>query len=186
MAKKQKLKIIPLGGLNEIGKNMTVFEYGDDILLVDCGMAFPEDEICDICHLCTNCMVDSENHCINCSKHVDDTCDTCLCCDNCRDTIHSHCKSCGGCLMDASPCPVHDYEPGGDNNHCEDCMVQYTCINCETCYYGEHQIWKPQSDTRRQRSCVDEHLAETQEENICESQCNTDTYVPSDSATTFF
>ena len=103
----------------------------------ECNEAFPEDEICDICHLCTNCMVDSENHCINCSKHVDDTCDTCLCCDNCRDTIHSHCKSCGGCLMDASPCPVHDYEPGGDNNHCEDCMVQYTCINCETCYYGE-------------------------------------------------
>ncbi len=48
MAKKQKLKIIPLGGLNEIGKNMTVFEYGDDILLVDCGMAFPEDEMLGI------------------------------------------------------------------------------------------------------------------------------------------
>ena len=48
MAKKQKLKIIPLGGLNEIGKNMTVFEYGNDILLVDCGMAFPEDEMLGI------------------------------------------------------------------------------------------------------------------------------------------
>ena len=36
-----KLKIIPLGGLDEIGKNMTVFEYGDDIIIVDCGLAFP-------------------------------------------------------------------------------------------------------------------------------------------------
>ena len=34
-----KLKIISLGGLNEIGKNLTVYEYGDDILVVDCGMA---------------------------------------------------------------------------------------------------------------------------------------------------
>ena len=40
----EKLKIIPLGGLNEIGKNMTVFEYGDDIFLVDCGLTFPDDE----------------------------------------------------------------------------------------------------------------------------------------------
>lgn len=44
MAKK-KLKIIPLGGLGEIGKNITVFEYGNDILVVDCGMAFPDDEM---------------------------------------------------------------------------------------------------------------------------------------------
>ena len=43
MAKNQKLKIIPLGGLNEIGKNMTVFEYGNDIFIVDCGMAFPDE-----------------------------------------------------------------------------------------------------------------------------------------------
>ncbi|MBE7026438.1 MAG: ribonuclease J [Ruminococcaceae bacterium] len=43
--KKQKLKIIPLGGLNEIGKNMTVFEYGDDIFVVDCGIAFPDDDM---------------------------------------------------------------------------------------------------------------------------------------------
>ena len=41
----QNLKIIPLGGLNEIGKNMTVFEYGDDILIVDCGMGFPDDDM---------------------------------------------------------------------------------------------------------------------------------------------
>ena len=41
----EKLKIIPLGGLNEIGKNMTVYEYGGDILVVDCGMAFPGDDM---------------------------------------------------------------------------------------------------------------------------------------------
>ncbi len=45
MAKKQNLKIIPLGGLEEIGKNITVFEYGDDIVVLDCGMAFPDDEM---------------------------------------------------------------------------------------------------------------------------------------------
>lgn len=45
MPRKQKLKIIPLGGLNEIGKNMTVFEYGDDIFVVDCGIAFPDDDM---------------------------------------------------------------------------------------------------------------------------------------------
>lgn len=40
--KTSKLKIIPLGGLGEIGKNMTVFEYENDIILVDCGMGFPD------------------------------------------------------------------------------------------------------------------------------------------------
>ncbi|HHV99899.1 MAG TPA: ribonuclease J [Clostridiaceae bacterium] len=49
MAKgKKKLKIIPLGGLQEIGKNITVFEYGEDIVVVDCGLAFPEDEMLGI------------------------------------------------------------------------------------------------------------------------------------------
>ncbi len=42
---KSKLKIIPLGGLNEFGKNMTVFSYGNDMLIVDCGMAFPDEEM---------------------------------------------------------------------------------------------------------------------------------------------
>jgi ribonuclease J len=42
---KKKLKIIPLGGLQEIGKNITVFEYDNDILVVDCGLTFPEDEM---------------------------------------------------------------------------------------------------------------------------------------------
>ncbi len=41
----EKLKIIPLGGLNQVGMNITAFEYGDDIVVVDCGIAFPEDEM---------------------------------------------------------------------------------------------------------------------------------------------
>ena len=45
MAKKRKLKIIPLGGLDEIGKNMTAIEYDNEIILVDCGMAFPDDDM---------------------------------------------------------------------------------------------------------------------------------------------
>jgi ribonuclease J len=46
--KKHKLKIIPLGGLGEIGKNMTVVEYGSNIVIIDCGMSFPEDEMLGI------------------------------------------------------------------------------------------------------------------------------------------
>lgn len=42
------LKVIPLGGLDEIGMNMTVFEYGDSILVVDCGMSFPTNEMLGI------------------------------------------------------------------------------------------------------------------------------------------
>ncbi|MCI5514082.1 MAG: ribonuclease J [Clostridia bacterium] len=47
MAKKEtkKLRVIPLGGLNEIGKNMTVLEYGDDIIVVDCGLGFPDEDM---------------------------------------------------------------------------------------------------------------------------------------------
>lgn len=49
MAKnKKKLKIIPLGGLQEIGKNITAFELGNDIIVVDCGVAFPEDDMLGI------------------------------------------------------------------------------------------------------------------------------------------
>ena len=43
--KKSNLKIIALGGLDEIGKNITIFEYEDDIILVDCGLEFPEDDM---------------------------------------------------------------------------------------------------------------------------------------------
>ncbi len=46
--KKSKLKIIPLGGLHEIGKNITVFEYENEILVVDCGLSFPEDDMLGI------------------------------------------------------------------------------------------------------------------------------------------
>ena len=45
VAKKQKLRIIPIGGLNEIGKNLTALEYADEIIIVDCGMAFPDDDM---------------------------------------------------------------------------------------------------------------------------------------------
>ena len=46
--KKDNLKIIPLGGIEEIGKNITLFEYGNDIIIVDCGVAFPEDDMLGI------------------------------------------------------------------------------------------------------------------------------------------
>ena len=45
MAKTKKLRIIPIGGLDEIGKNLTAFEYGNEIVIVDCGMAFPDDDM---------------------------------------------------------------------------------------------------------------------------------------------
>lgn len=44
----QRLKVIPLGGLEQIGLNITAFEYGDSIVVVDCGLAFPEDEMLGI------------------------------------------------------------------------------------------------------------------------------------------
>lgn len=40
-----KLRVMMLGGLNEIGKNLAVIEYGDDIIIIDCGMAFPDEEM---------------------------------------------------------------------------------------------------------------------------------------------
>ena len=46
--KKENLKIIPLGGIEEIGKNITVFEYENDIVIVDCGVSFPEDDMLGI------------------------------------------------------------------------------------------------------------------------------------------
>ena len=41
----EKLKIIPLGGLDEIGKNITVLEYGKDMIAIDCGVGFPEEDM---------------------------------------------------------------------------------------------------------------------------------------------
>ncbi len=43
--KETSLKVIPIGGLNEIGKNMTLLEYNDEILIIDCGLSFPDDEM---------------------------------------------------------------------------------------------------------------------------------------------
>jgi len=45
---KSKLRVIPLGGLNEIGKNLTVIEYADDIIIVDCGLGFPDEDMLGI------------------------------------------------------------------------------------------------------------------------------------------
>ena len=41
----EKVKIIPLGGLEQIGMNMTAFMYGDSIIVVDCGLSFPDDDM---------------------------------------------------------------------------------------------------------------------------------------------
>jgi ribonuclease J len=46
--KKEKLRIIPLGGAGEVGKNMTAYEYGEDILVVDAGIMFPENDMLGI------------------------------------------------------------------------------------------------------------------------------------------
>ena len=46
--KNNKVKIIPLGGLEQIGMNMTAFEYEDSIIVVDCGLAFPSDDMLGI------------------------------------------------------------------------------------------------------------------------------------------
>ena len=53
MKKKQtesvsSLKVIPLGGLEQIGMNITAFEYEDSIIVVDCGLSFPEDDMLGI------------------------------------------------------------------------------------------------------------------------------------------
>lgn len=43
--KKPRLKIIPLGGLHEVGKNITVFQYDNEMIVIDCGLSFPEDDM---------------------------------------------------------------------------------------------------------------------------------------------
>lgn len=47
-SRKNKVKVFALGGLEEIGKNMTVIEYGNDLIIIDCGVAFPQDEMLGI------------------------------------------------------------------------------------------------------------------------------------------
>lgn len=42
---KAKVKIIPLGGINEIGKNITAIEYKNDIVVIDCGLKFPDEDM---------------------------------------------------------------------------------------------------------------------------------------------
>ena len=44
----KKLRIIPLGGLGEVGKNMMAYEYGENILIVDTGLMFPENDMLGI------------------------------------------------------------------------------------------------------------------------------------------
>ncbi len=63
--KKQKLKWIPLGGLNEIGKNMNVFEYGNDAVILDCGMAFPDDDMPGI-----DCVIPDITYLHKISEHI--------------------------------------------------------------------------------------------------------------------
>ena len=43
-----KLRVIPLGGIGEIGKNITVIEYENDIIIIDCGMGFPDEDMLGI------------------------------------------------------------------------------------------------------------------------------------------
>jgi len=52
--KKKKLKIIPIGGCEEVGRNMTVFEYGDDIIILDMGIQFPEEDMPGINYVVPN------------------------------------------------------------------------------------------------------------------------------------
>ncbi len=75
----------------------------------ECGQAFPEDVICDVCRLCDNCKEDSENHCAICRQHDDDECTLCNICDECVEGLNLHC-ACGECLVESTPCESHDVD----------------------------------------------------------------------------
>ncbi len=59
------MKIIPLGGLNEVGKNMTVYEHGGDIIVVDCGMGFPDGDMYGI-----DCVIPDVTYLIKNKSHI--------------------------------------------------------------------------------------------------------------------
>ncbi len=61
----EQLKIIPLGGLDEIGKNMTVYEYGGEIVVIDCGMAFPDTEMYGI-----DCVIPDVSYLVKNKKRI--------------------------------------------------------------------------------------------------------------------
>ena len=60
--KNGKLRIIPLGGLEKIGMNITAFEFGDSIVVVDCGLAFPEDDMLGIDLVIPGCHLSERQH----------------------------------------------------------------------------------------------------------------------------
>ena len=61
----EQLKIIPLGGLDEIGKNMTVYEFGGEIIIVDCGMAFPDEDMYGI-----DCVIPDVSYLVKNKKRI--------------------------------------------------------------------------------------------------------------------
>ena len=61
----EKMKIIPLGGLNEVGKNMTVYEHGGDIIVVDCGMGFPDGDMYGI-----DCVIPDVTYLVKNKSHI--------------------------------------------------------------------------------------------------------------------
>ena len=62
---RDKLRIIPLGGLNEIGKNLTAIEYKNDIVVIDCGLKFPDDEMLGI-----DIVIPDVNYLVNTKERV--------------------------------------------------------------------------------------------------------------------
>src|ERR1700752_4250054 len=60
-ASKDVLKVIPLGGIEEVGENMTILEYGDDILVIDMGLGFPDETMPGIDYIIPNTKYLEEN-----------------------------------------------------------------------------------------------------------------------------